>query len=940
MADFGKGHHLLLVDGSGYIFRAFYRAERSLAPKYRYRTDGTPVGAVHFFCSMLLKDVLESKKNPTHIAVIFDYSSTTFRTDLYPEYKANRPPPPEDLIPQFASTRAATRAFNLPCIELEGYEADDIIATFARQAREAGGEVTIISSDKDLMQLVGDGVVIYDTMKDKDIGREQVHDRFGVYPELVTDVQALAGDSSDNIPGAPGIGIKTAPLLINEFGDLETLLACADQISQNKRRETLIEFADQIRLSKKLVTLDTQVPLDYNLTDLELREADPDTLFEFLQAQEFRSLVQRVAKVLKVDPPALQPREQTKTGEETVIQQDNVKMPFDYDGYECITTEEQLEKWLDTIIELGSVAIDTETTSLDEMVAELVGVSLSCVIGKACYIPLGHTQDSTLLSDTSAPEPKQLDKTFVLEKLKPVLEDASILKIGQNIKYDIKIFRKYKIYVAPVDDTMLLSYVLHSGLHNLNMTVLSVKYLDHTPIPISDLIKKGRNKRLFSQAPIGEATRYAAEDADITLRLWMHFKPQLSRNQVTTAYETLDRPLIPVLVDMERTGIRVDSIRLQQLSKRFTDELFVLEKQIHKEAGQIFNIASPMQLGDILFNKLELPSGSARTARGFKTGATILEDLASSGYKMPRLVLDWRHLAKLKSTYTDALQGYVNSNTGRVHTSYRIAGANTGRLASTDPNLQNIPIRTDEGRKIREAFIPDEGYKLVSLDYSQIELRVLAHTADIEELRAAFREGQDIHAMTASQIFDIPIENMDPMVRRKAKAINFGIIYGISAFGLARDLRIARQEAQFFIDRYFARFPGIQTYMSTTIESAKRDKYVKTLFGRRINTPNIDQSGAKGQFARRAAINAPIQGTAADIIRRAMIRIPDVIAKLPAKMLLSVHDELVFEVREDAIGDFLAVAVPVMEKSDRPALEIKPDLVVDAGYGDNWAVAH
>lgn len=937
MTGFGRDHHLLLVDGSGYIFRAFYMAERSLRPQQRYRSDGVPVGALHFFCNMLFKDVLESPLEPTHTAVVFDHSAVTFRNDIYPEYKAHRPPAPEDLVPQFASIREATRAFNLPCLELKGFEADDIIATLARQGQAAGGKVTIISSDKDLMQLVGGSVTMFDSMKSVHIDREYVLTRFGVYPELVVDVQALTGDSTDNIPGAPGIGAKTAPVLINEFGSLDALLENAGQIPQKKRRETLIGFADQIRMCRELVRLRDDVPLEWNLGEFALRQPVPETVFSFLLEQEFRTIVRRAARFLKVDPPELPDRKPVagETGSYSPA-----KAEFDPDSYECVQDDVALDRWLAEIAEHGHVAVDTETTSLDEMQAELVGISLCCRPGAACYIPVGHRAPDSLLVEPSDSRSGQLDRDHVLERLKPMLTDPSILKIGQNIKFDIKIFSRYGIEMNPVDDTMLLSYALHSGLHNLGMSVLSERYLEHKPIPIEELIGKGRKAIPFQQTEIADATRYAAEDADITLRLWQKLKPQLSGNRVTTTYETLDRPLIPVLVRMERDGILVDSDRLHLLSHQFGTGLQRLEEEVYSEAGQTFNIGSPMQLGRVMFDDMKLPSGGERTQRGHKTSARILEDLAADGHRLPGLVLEWRHLSKLRSTYTESLPGYINPATGRVHTSYRIAGANTGRLASTDPNLQNIPIRTAEGKSIREAFVASDGHKLVSLDYSQIELRVLAHTADIHALKEAFRAGQDIHAMTASQVFDVPLEEIGQSVRRRAKAINFGVIYGISAFGLARNLGIPRHEAQEFISRYFARFPGIRGYMDDIVSYAKENGYVRTLFGRRIHTPAIGKGGPQGQFAQRAAINAPIQGSAADIIRRAMIRLPSAIAHLPARMLLQVHDELVFEVQDDAVEEFVTVAGQVMELADRPALAIEPRLVVDAGVADNWAAAH
>ncbi len=934
---FGSGHHLLLVDGSGYIFRAYYSALRNLPRANRWRSDGVPVGALHFFCNMLLGDVLNSNLEPTHVAIVFDASSKTFRNQIYPEYKAHRPDPPEDLVPQFTSVREATKAFNLPCLELEGYEADDIIATLARRADTAGGDVTILSSDKDLMQLVNDAVVMLDPMKNARIGRAEVLKKFGVYPEQVTDVQALTGDSTDNIPGAPGIGVKTAPMLINEFGSLDSLLERAGEIRQKKRRETLIKFADQIRMSRQLVTLERHVPLDLALEDLSLQPAEPERLLHFLVQQEFRTLVRRVAKFLGVEVPQLVPLAARGAGSKNNAVSE---VRFDHDRYECISDESSLASWLAEIREQGYFAIDTETTSLDETRAELVGISLATAPGKACYIPLDHAPEDVSLLAVPRKAEQQLGRELVLGALRPLLAASDILKIGHNIKFDMKILARYDIVLAPVDDTLLLSYALHGGLHNHGLDLLSKRYLGHEAIPIRELIGGKGKARTFAGVPIAKATGYAAEDADVTLRLWQLFKPQLHRHRVTVVYETLDRPLIPVLADMERHGVRVDATILNRMSNAFVDQLAELEEQIYEQAGEEFNVASPKQLGKILFERLKLPSKAARTKRGYTTGATILQDLASEGHTLPSLVLDWRHLAKLKSTYTDNLQKYISPETGRVHTSYGIAGANTGRLASSDPNLQNIPVRSEEGRRIRESFIADDGNVLVSLDYSQIELRILAGVADVPSLKAAFTEGQDIHALTASQVFGVPVEGMDAGIRRRAKAINFGIIYGQTAFGLARSLRIPRSEAKQFIDTYFEQFPGIRDYMKRTVAFARKHRFVETQFGRRINTPDIGSSGHRGQFAARAAINAPIQGTAADVIRRAMIRIPDAIRKLPARMLLQVHDELVFEVRKDCTEELIQVARQIMEHADGPLLAMEPRLVVDAGIGNNWAEAH
>ncbi len=932
MSKFGKGCHLHLIDGSAFIFRAYH----ALPPLTR-KSDGLPIGAVSGFCNMLQRyvDGDHGPDAPTHLAVIFDKGSHTFRNDMYDLYKANREAMPEDLRPQIPLTRQATEAFNIACKELEGYEADDIIATLACQARQAGGRVTIVSSDKDLMQLVGDGVEMLDAMKNKRIDREGVFEKFGVYPERVVDVQALAGDSVDNVPGAPGIGIKTAALLINEFGDLETLLDRAEEIKQPKRRETLIEKRDQIELSKKLVQLDCETPLDFTLDDLELRDPDPDKLMAFLAEMEFRTLTKRIADKLGVEPPEI--ADATAPAADAPQAED---IPFDASKYECVRDAAALRKWIDQAYERGWLAVDTETTGLNEMIADLVGISLCIEPGEACYIPLTHrdgASDDLFGSDALAEGQMSLDEA--LEMLKPVLEDPSILKVGQNMKYDAKIFARYGVEVAPIDDTMLMSYAMHAGEHGHGMDTLSERYLGHTPIPIKPLLGSGKSAITFDKVPIDEATAYAAEDADITLRLWKLFKPQLHRVQVTTVYETLERPLVPVLAEMEMHGIKVDRDVLSRMSNAFAQKMAGLEAEIHELAGETFNVGSPAQLGEILFEKMGLEGGKKGKTGKYSTGADVLEDLATE-HELPRRVLDWRQLSKLKSTYTDALQTHINPDTGRVHTSYAITGANTGRLASTDPNLQNIPVRTEEGRRIREAFIAEPGNVLVSLDYSQIELRILAHIADIPALKQAFADGLDIHAMTASEMFDVPLDEMTPDIRRKAKAINFGVIYGISGFGLARNLRIPRAEAQGFIDRYFERFPGIRRYMDDTIAFAKEHGYVQTLFGRKIHTPEINAKGPHAGFARRAAINAPIQGTAADVIRRAMVRMPQAIDGLPAKTLLQVHDELLFEVAENAVDQTIEIARDVMENAPDPAVKLDVKLTVDAGQGANWAEAH
>lgn len=933
-STFGKGCHLHLIDGSAYIFRAFH----ALPPLTR-KSDGLPIGAVSGFCNMLHRYVEGNTgpDAPTHVAVVFDKGSHTFRNDLYDQYKANRDEMPEDLRPQIPLTRRATEAFNIACKEIEGFEADDIMATLACRAREAGGRVTILSSDKDLMQLVGDGVEMLDPMKNKLIDREGVMEKFGVPPERVVDVQALAGDSVDNVPGAPGIGIKTAALLINEYGSLEDLLDRAEEIKQPKRRQTLIEKREQIELSKKLVQLDEGMDLPFTLDDLEVRDPEPEVLLGFLKEMEFRTLTKRIADGLGVEAPVIP----DATPEGANPRDEDPDWPaIDPERYETVADMEALQKWIDRANERGTVAFDTETTGLNEMTCDLVGISLCVDPGHACYIPLTHRGESGEgLFESKDLTEGQIPLEQALEALKPLLEDPAVMKIGQNMKYDAKVMARYGVQIAPIDDTMLMSYAMNAGLHGHGMDALAERYLSHTPIPIKEIIGSGKSQITFDQVPIDKATRYAAEDADITLRLAKVFKPQLHRARVTRVYEGLERPMVPVLAQMEMTGIKVDREVLRNMSSAFAQKMAQLEEEIHELAGEKFNVGSPAQLGEILFDKMGLEGGKRGKTGKYSTGADILEDLATE-HELPRRVLDWRQVSKLKSTYTDALQEHINADTGRVHTSYSIAGANTGRLASNDPNLQNIPVRSEEGRRIRTAFIAPEGQVLVSLDYSQIELRILAHMAGIDALKQAFREGQDIHAMTASEMFNVPLDEMTPDIRRQAKAINFGVIYGISGFGLARNLRIPRGEAQGFIDRYFERFPGIRKYMDATVEFAKEHKRVETLFGRQIHTPEIAAKGPRAGFAKRAAINAPIQGTAADIIRRAMIRMPDAIKGLPAKMLLQVHDELLFEVEKDAVDDLIGVAKEVMEGACDPVVKLDVPLVVDAGQGDNWADAH
>ncbi len=922
-----KLKHLYLIDGSGFIFRAFH----ALPPMTRH--DGTPINAVLGFSNMLfklLKD-LNDNERPSHLACIFDRARKTFRNDIYPDYKANRPPAPDDLVPQFPIIRAAVDAFNVSAIDSDGFEADDIIATYARDAQKQGFKVTIVSSDKDLMQLVGDKISMFDSMKNKHIGPEEVFEKFGVGPEKVIEIQALAGDSSDNVPGVPGIGVKTAALLINEYGDLDSLLARAGEIKQNKRREKLIEFADMARISRELVTLSTDVPDLPELETLAVQDIDAENILPFLEEQGFRNLqVKLLSHMSDYDIPG------------NIMIPDVI--PSDDISYETVTTLDQLNRWISDIKRSFQVAIDTETTSLNAMGAELVGISLSIQSGKACYIPLGHRaalSGEFDFGDSKAPEQLPMDQ--VLAALKEILEDPAILKIGQNIKYDYLILAKHGIQISPLDDTMLLSYALDAGRHHHGMDELAKLHLDHDCIPFKEICGTGKNKITFDQVAVAAATDYAAEDADITGRLHRMLKPRLADEGMTTVYETLDRPLVPVIAAMEREGILVDRQMLSRLSNDFAERLSVLEKEIHGLAGHEFNIASPKQLGEILFGEMGLPGGKKNKSGGYSTNVDVMEGLANSGHEMPARVLDWRQLAKLKSTYTDALQNDINQDTGRIHTSYSLASTTTGRLSSNDPNLQNIPIRTEEGRKIRQAFIPKAGHKFLAADYSQIELRLLAHIADLGSLKQAFRDGIDIHAMTASEVFGVPIEGMDPAVRRQAKAINFGIIYGISAFGLARQLGIGNGEAKQFIETYFERFPGIRHYMEETKDFCRRHGYVETIFGRRCHIASInDKNGMQRSFGERAAINAPIQGAAADVIKRAMSRMQPALdeAGLDAKMLLQVHDELVFEVPEDQVDQTIPLVKAVMEKAALPALEISVPLTVDCGVGDNWDEAH
>ncbi len=973
------GDHLYLIDGSGYIFRAYH----ALPPLTR-KSDGLPVGAVQGFCNMLWK-LLEEKRGdkvPTHLAVIFDHSGKTFRNDFYPEYKAHRPEAPADLRPQFGLIRQATRAFNVACVEMENFEADDLIATYARQAVAAGATVRIVTSDKDLMQLVKPGVMLLDTMKDKEISDAEVFEKFGVTPDKMIDVQALAGDSVDNVPGVPGIGLKTGAELINLYGNVETLLEKASEIKQNKRRENLIEFAEQARMSKRLVTLDQHVPTKEHIDSFAVDKPRASELIGFLKALEFTSFTRKIGAALQADVDAIdaapvtftqwppeegaplnssQPsfprkREPSSIDQPTIDSRlrgnDDIKesdgaellrtIPVIHADYETVTTIEALEKWVAAANAHGFVCIDTETDSLDAMQANIVGVSLAIAPGKACYIPLAHqgAGDGLFSGGLIA---GQIPRDQALEKLKPLFENPSVLKIGQNLKYDMLLLSNLGISITPLDDTMLMSYVIESGDVGHGMDELSQRHLSHKPIAFKDVAGSGKSSITFDRVAIDKATAYAAEDADITLRLWMILKPRLLAMHKVTVYETLERPLVAVLMQMEREGVEVDRSVLAKLSSEFANKQALVETDIHKLAGQPFNIGSPKQLGDILFGKMALPGGRKTATGAWSTDSDALDDLAAQGIDLAQKVLEWRQLAKLRSTYTDALPEFINPKTGRVHTSYSMASTSTGRLSSTDPNLQNIPVRTEDGRRIRTAFVAPKGSKLISADYSQIELRVLAHVADIPQLKKAFADGLDIHAMTASEMFGVPIEGMDSAVRRRAKAINFGIIYGISAFGLANQLSISREESGEYIRTYFKRFPGIKDYMEATRKFAHANGFVETIFGRRCNFPRINSPNpSEKAFLERAAINAPIQGSAADIIRRAMVRMMPALheAKLSARMLLQVHDELIFECVDAEVAATTQLVQKVMTLAPEPALKLSVPLQVDARAANNWDEAH
>ncbi len=937
----GPKVRLYLVDGSGFIFRAFH----ALPPLTR-KSDGLPVGAVQGFCNMLWKLLVDMKASddaPTHLAVVFDHSEKTFRNKLYDQYKAHRPPAPEDLVPQFPLVREATLAFGVPCIELPGYEADDLIAAYACHVRDHhGGEVVIVSSDKDLMQLVGPQVSMLDTMKTPNlkIGAEQVFEKFGVTPDKVVDVQALCGDSVDNVPGAPGIGVKTASLLINEYGDLDTLLARASEIKQDKRRQTLIDFADQIRLSRQLVQLDCETPLPSPVEALVVDEPNAETLAAFLEVMEFRTLARRVSDARGGGAaPAATPAPEGKAPAAPK------HGAVDVNAYQCVRDLATLDAWIARAMDVGLVAFDTETDALSASAANLCGVSLAVAPGEACYIPLGHEHEHEGGLQLEAPAAlEQLPIDEALARLKPMLEHPGVLKVAQNAKYDLAVLSRYGIDVGPIEDTMLIAFALEGGLHkSYGMDELSRRLLDHEPISFKTVAGTGKAQKSFKHVELQSATCYAAEDADVTLRIYEHLRPRLGHEKLLTVYETLERPMPKVLVEMELAGVKVDPERLRLLSNDFAVRMGELEAEAHRVAGRPFNLGSPKQVGDLLFTEMGLASGRTTATGAMSTDASMLEELAAQGHELPRILLDWRQLSKLKGTYTDNLVAAIDPKTNRVHTSYSLAAATTGRLASSDPNLQNIPVRTEEGRKIRKAFIAEPGHVLISADYSQIELRLLAHIGDIPQLKQAFKDGLDIHAMTASEMFGVPVEGMPAETRRRAKAINFGIVYGISAFGLANQLSIPREEAGAYIKTYFERFPGIRTYMDRMQRQVRSEGFVTTIFGRKIYIPAAQgKSPAERAFGDRAAINAPIQGAAADVIRRAMVRMPQALrdAGLKARMLLQVHDELIFEAPEAEADAVIAVAKRIMEAAPIPAVDLSVPLVVEARAAGNWDDAH
>jgi DNA polymerase-1 len=924
MSKIQKTDHFYLIDGSGYIFRAYY----ALPPLTR-KSDGLPTGAVSGFCSMLFKLLEDSKSNenlqkPTHFAVIFDSARKTFRNEIYSDYKANRAEAPDDLAPQFEYIRKSVLAFNLPSVDLLNYEADDLIATYVDQILKAGAKVTIVSSDKDLMQLYKKGVRIFDPMKNKFINEEDVFKKFGVDASKVIDVQALAGDSSDNVPGVPGIGVKTAAELINKYGTLDKLLKSTHEIKQNKRRETLIENKDKALISKELVTLKHDAPVDRELSEFKLKEIDKDKLYEFLREMEFNRLLSSV--ISAYGEPNLIPKNEKK---------ENIKgaEPINNKNYHLIQNLNEIDEWKNEAEEIGEIAVDTETDSLDPHQANLVGISLSTKIGKACYIPVGHKSK------------KCLNKKDVLKKIKPLLEDPSIKKIGQNIKFDFIIFYMNGIILNSMEDTMLMSYVLDAGKNRHNMDTLSEIHLNHKPIKFKELVGTGKKEINFSEVEIDKAKDYAAEDADVTYRLYKKFYKSLKSEKLNNIYEIFEKPLIKILAFMEIEGIKVDNKFLNTLSLKFEKKIEKIQKEIFKISKKEFNIASPKQLGEIIYNDLKI-AGLKKTKKGsFATSASVLEDLAFKGHEFAKLVLDWRQLSKLKNTYSDSLPEHLNPNTKRVHTSFLLAATTTGRLASSDPNLQNIPIKTEDGRDIRKAFIAEKDNVLISADYNQIEMRILADLADVKELKKAFKNNEDIHSLTASQIFNIDIKKVDKDQRRKAKAINFGIIYGISQYGLAKQINVSNYEAEEFLNAYFAKFPEIKIYMDNTIKFCRKSGYVNNIFGRRSHFNSInDKNFNVRNFQERAAINAPIQGSASEIMRLAMIRIDKKLEEeksIKSKMLLQIHDELIFEVKKNEIKKMMKIIKDEMisvANSDYHSFSIP--LTVDINSGNNWGELH
>jgi len=923
MNSIKKTDHFYLIDGSGYIFRAYY----ALPPLSR-KIDGLPTGAVSGFCSMLFKLLEESRNDdsdnkPTHFAVIFDSARKNFRNDIYKEYKANRSEAPEDLVPQFEYIRKSVKAFNLPSIELTNYEADDLIATYAKKIIKSGAKVTVISSDKDLMQLVSDNIRLYDPMKSKVLGEKEVFEKFGVKPNQVIDVQSLAGDSSDNIPGVPGIGIKTASELIKKYKTLDILLNKADEIPQNKRRETLLANKDKAILSRKLVTLKNDVPVKDDINSFILKDIEKEKLYDFLREMEFNKLLSRAISVYG------------EAGNKK-IKSVNPKIKLDtinVKGYESITDEKVLDKWIKILSEQPVIAVDTETSSLNPLDADLVGISFSYAPNKACYIPLAHKNI------------KGLNKELVLKKIKPILVDPSIKKVGQNIKFDFLILSQSNIEITPLEDTMLISYTLDAGTNRHNLDTLSEIHLNHKTISYKELVGTGKNKLNFSDIELDKATEYAAEDADVTLRLYNYLKTRLDEEKLNKIYETFEKPMVKLLSKLESNGIKVDDTYLKKLSKNFKEKLKKIEKKIYSIAGKEFNIASPKQLGEIIYNELKITKLKKTKKGGLATSANILEDLAIAGHEFPNLVLEWRQISKLKNTYSDALQDHISKKTKRVHTSFLLAATNTGRLASSDPNLQNIPIKSEEGKEIRKAFIADKKNILISADYNQIEMRILADMADVKELKKAFKNNEDIHSLTASQVFNVPINEVNEDLRRKAKTINFGIIYGITQYGLAKQIAVSNQEALDFINSYFKKFPQIKEYMNSTISACRKQGYVSNIFGRRIHLKGInDKNFSIRSFQERAAINAPIQGSAADIIRLAMIKINRLIEvdkKLKTKMLLQIHDELIFECLEkdqEYVKKTIKEAMVSISKSEHHMFSIPLEVNVNSGY--NWGEAH